>query len=232
MDRATAHYRAAIRRAPSFQPARYRLGNLLFKRGRLSQAKLQLERALELDGGHAESHLALARTLESMNDAAGAERHFEAAITLSPGLARAYLNYGNFVMRRGDRPRATQLLTRFQELKSADDLTARLLAVATEAPSDRASRLALVEHLTERGALSLALRSVHGFVLEDPDAADNYLLLAEVYHRMERDREARRTLGRGLERIPESRELQRALRATEDVPGGVGVENRGSDLRS
>jgi TolB-like protein/DNA-binding SARP family transcriptional activator/Flp pilus assembly protein TadD len=120
-DRATRAFYHAIDLAPDYAEAHAALANAyllcgatpdcppdpdsrpseeLIRRGRAAAA-----RALQLDSGLSEAHLALGRVLRNVDwDVAGAARHFERAVELNPNNADAYTalaqTYG--ILNRGD----------------------------------------------------------------------------------------------------------------------------------
>ncbi len=204
-------YRRAIALDPAAAGARFRFGKLLFASGRAKQAERELARAVALSRTHAESHLELAHALDALERSAKARHHFQRALELDPSLATAYLGYGNFVLRQGDRERGLALLAKFEELTALEQRTADLLAAVDFAPHDFEAEETLVRFLVEREQFPLALRAVQRSLLGDLDDERHYLLLAWIYREWGRDEDALRTLEQARARFPESEAVHRAL---------------------
>jgi len=127
MEEAEAAYRRALELDPTTRGARFRLGKMLVATGQVKEAERQLARAVRLAPDHAESHLELALTLDGLERATKARYHFEKALELDPSLANAYLGYGNFAARHGERERGAELLAKFQELTAVEQQVADLM---------------------------------------------------------------------------------------------------------
>jgi tetratricopeptide (TPR) repeat protein len=62
-DRASEHYREALRVDPGFAPSRANLGRLLFDAGRLEEARITFQRLVEVAPGEPDGFLGLAEAL-------------------------------------------------------------------------------------------------------------------------------------------------------------------------
>lgn len=77
------------------------LGLRYLNLGRLSEAKLNLKKALKLDSHNAEAHNALAVLSERLKQYDEAEEHYEDALDIDSGDLSALNNYGRFLCERG-----------------------------------------------------------------------------------------------------------------------------------
>jgi tetratricopeptide (TPR) repeat protein len=75
--RAEQLLRSALAQDQSLPDARYQLGNLALKKGRLAEAQQQLELAAKLDPDSAATHFALSRVYRRLGRKAGAARQME-----------------------------------------------------------------------------------------------------------------------------------------------------------
>src|SRR5262249_1076799 len=101
------YFQQAIQRDPTYALAYAGLANAysdspdLSPEEAYSKSKAMARIALEMDGGVAEAHTALAMIYEYALDWAGAEAEFRRAIALNPGYALAHQWYGNLLNKWG-----------------------------------------------------------------------------------------------------------------------------------
>src|SRR5262245_12541961 len=137
LDRAIAHFRAAIASDPDFAPAHAGLalayGRLLIfgyvppGRGLAEQKKAAL-RALELDPGLGGARAALAAARMQEWDWEGAEVEFRRAVETDPGSPVAHLWYGGYLRAVGRFEEALAQRRRALELDPVDPATNRAVA--------------------------------------------------------------------------------------------------------
>jgi len=137
LDRAIAHFRAAIASDPDFAPAQAGLalayGRLLIfgyvRPGRgLAEQKTAALRALELDPGLGGARAALAAARMQEWDWEGAEAEFRRAVETDPGSAVAHLWYGGYLRAVGRFEEALAQRRRALELDPVDPATNRAFA--------------------------------------------------------------------------------------------------------
>ncbi|MFQ5790759.1 MAG: tetratricopeptide repeat protein [Acidobacteriota bacterium] len=209
--KAEKEFQEALRINPKLHPAYHHYGRLLLRAGRYEEAVEKLTRAVELDPRHAESHDQLAQAHEALHQTEKARQHYHQAIELDPLLANAFLHYGNFLMRRGDRREGQELLRQFHELRAVEEKTRRLKAEVGFHPDDVQAKEKLSEHLIANQRYEEALRNAREFLASDPQVAEHYFLLGRAYLAMDRFMEAIRVLKEGLQLAPSSAEAHRNL---------------------
>lgn len=99
-------YRAALLDAPEDDgawqaEAHHLLGACLQQQGRHAEAVGALERAIQMDGGHAAYHHNLANSLRELGDATKAEAAYRRALAIEPGFVHASTALGNLLKAAG-----------------------------------------------------------------------------------------------------------------------------------
>ena len=211
LDEAEAAYRRALELDPATSGASFRLGKMLVASGQLKEAERQMARAVRLASDHAESHLELAQMLDGLERTTKARYHFEKALELDPSLAKAYLSYGNFAARHGEREHGKELLAKFQELTAVEKQITDLMGTVDFTPEDLEAKDELASFLIEHGQFPLALRAAQQYQLADPEEVRHHLLAARIYNAWGRHEDARRTLERAAAVFPDSAAVKRAL---------------------
>jgi tetratricopeptide (TPR) repeat protein len=168
-------YQRAVELDPDFAEAHIALADvcaLLWDRAALAReafaepARAAIERALELDPDSSRAHSALGFYRQSLADYAGAEAAFQRAIQLSPHDSVANGSYGYLLMYALSRP--------------ADAVLYLQHAVAMD-PLWPLARSRLGEALAAAGRTDEAVALLMSGVEADPQYADNYWRLGEVY---------------------------------------------------
>jgi Flp pilus assembly protein TadD len=85
---------------PKSADARERFGDALFRKGRMDEAIIQYQKALEIKPDFAEAHKTLGDTLLQIGRVDEAIVHYRKAVELRPGLVEVYNNLGNAFCRK------------------------------------------------------------------------------------------------------------------------------------
>ncbi|MFH1221244.1 MAG: tetratricopeptide repeat protein [Candidatus Eisenbacteria bacterium] len=103
---AIANYREALKRMPSFNPARIGLAIALASGGQFEEAKRELESGLQykFDLGAINTNIGILD--RQIGDAASAEKHFKQAIAADPQYIPARLDLADLYAGRGDKAKA------------------------------------------------------------------------------------------------------------------------------
>ena len=140
---------------PGFHIAR---ALLLFRKGDLGSAQIELERALALDPNSVEARLFLGKLYLSKGETAQAERKFKSAAELAPPRAPARLAYAEFKLRTGAIDEAKLLLTEITR-EAPDSLPAwRLLAQLNAAEKKPTEALGCLENVLLRDPTNIEAR--------------------------------------------------------------------------
>jgi tetratricopeptide (TPR) repeat protein len=91
-------WRTTIDRNPAGWLAQNNLGDTLFKKGRINEAIIQFQKALELQPNYEESHSGIALALIQKGDMDEAISHFKRAVEIQPGDAKAQYNLGHVLL--------------------------------------------------------------------------------------------------------------------------------------
>jgi Flp pilus assembly protein TadD len=195
--KAVAEFREAIRLDPGYVAPRILLGASLLALGRLSEAKVQLDRAVKLAPREPLARLQLAKACEGAGDWAGAVEQYRSLRGLVPqepeyayGLGKAYLRLSEWCLR---------------ELRAVDRGSARL-------------QQALGHNYRVQGRPDLALLAFERAAEEDPTLPEVHLAMAQIHLEQKRYAEARREIEKELALLPESagaRSLEKRLQALE-----------------
>jgi tetratricopeptide (TPR) repeat protein len=181
--KAITEFREAIRLDPTYVAPRILLGASLLALGRLSEAKLQLQRAVKLAPREPLARLQLARADERGGDWASAVEQYRVLRDLVPqepeyayGLGNAYLRLSEWCLR---------------ELRSLDRGAARL-------------QQALGHNYRVQGRPDLALVAFERAAEADPTLPEVHLAMAQIHLEQKRFTEARREIDKELALLPES----------------------------
>jgi tetratricopeptide (TPR) repeat protein len=83
-------------------PAHLNLGNALMEKGRVEEAMVHYQMALQMNPDHPEAQASLGDALRQMGRLDEAIGHLEKALEIKPDLATAHNNLGNLLAQRGD----------------------------------------------------------------------------------------------------------------------------------
>jgi tetratricopeptide (TPR) repeat protein len=108
--RAAQHFKTALKLDPHFDKAEFMLGAVNSVEFRLPQAKVNFERALQMNPQNPFYILHYGILLSRMGDTAGALREMKRAEQLNPSYARAYFNLGSLEARIGSYKEAKEQL--------------------------------------------------------------------------------------------------------------------------
>lgn len=94
LPEAIEHFKAAVRRDPTYVPAKINLANALFAAGAPTEAAQQLREAAELEPRNFVTYVVDAQMSYRLHDYANAERMCQVAVQLRPDSAEAWNNLG------------------------------------------------------------------------------------------------------------------------------------------
>jgi Flp pilus assembly protein TadD len=101
LEEASAHYRAALRIAPRFVPARQNLGLALLNQGKTEEAVQQYALAVRLQPANARLRTDYGLALANTRRDSAAITQYEAALRLQPGLTVAHIRLATALIRHG-----------------------------------------------------------------------------------------------------------------------------------
>jgi tetratricopeptide (TPR) repeat protein len=102
LEEAASFARQALNLRPDLVKGRDLLAAILLKQGKLEEAASQYQAFLQLVPSDSMAHQDLAVALEALRRPVEAEAHYQTALECDPGNVEARLNYGQFLMTRGD----------------------------------------------------------------------------------------------------------------------------------
>ena len=182
------------------------------------QARLNLQRALEIDSRSPAAHNAMALLFQLERDPNRAEEHFKMAIRYDGGFTPARNNYGVFL--------ATQ--QRYQEAYSQFEIASRDVSY-TLRPQVFAGLGVMAEKL---GKAEVARDSWERAIALDPELAGPYLELAEYHFERNEYPPAKRFLSAHNQRAkPSARSLWLEVRLEDAFGNADGVDSKGLALR-
>src|SRR5262249_42906417 len=111
--------------APAHGPGRHRLGQIHLRRGRLVEARQELERALQSVPRWADVHRALGEACEKAGDLVRAEQAYRDALAINQNFTEARLALAGVLARRG----ATEARDLVREARAYDPLHPRARAM-------------------------------------------------------------------------------------------------------
>jgi len=170
-------------------------GTLLFKEGRVEDAKAEFEAAVEVTPEDPLPHNNLGRTLIETGDIEGARKAFEKAIEISPRDPIANYNLGTLLAQLGDDNAAIE----------------HHRIVVSERPEMFDAHFNLANALRRTGQHAAAVPHYRVVIEGDPGRAAARLAEAYTLIRLQRDAEARGRLEEAYEAIPDNLEICNAL---------------------
>jgi arylsulfatase A-like enzyme/Tfp pilus assembly protein PilF len=222
-DAAEAGFDRVLQMNPRTTKAQWQLAEIWMARGEFARAEQALEAALAMNADRPAFLLKLAESRIQLSKLDDAERNLQEAIRLKPDLPMAHYDLGVLYEARGDAARAADAYTKELEISprtyQAHFNLAKLLSgarrvneavrhfrAAVEAnPAFGAGYLYLAKALLDAGELAAAEAAALQGLDSNPEPQVRPLghyVLADVYTRMGRQREAAQqvSLGRRLER--------------------------------
>ena len=183
---------------------RYRLAEVLLQQGELDEAGRQVERALEIEPGHARGQLLRARLALARQDWKKALAAVKRCWHDSHSRRQAHLLAAEAWQRLGETSRAEQLLAQVRELPADVPWPDPLVEEVDGLVVGARARLALASRLAEQGQPEEAV-AVLGQVVEDhPRELSAWLMLGELLLRRGRHEMAANALTRTIEIEPGS----------------------------
>jgi len=155
LETADARLSVALEYSPRFVEALVNLGLVELERGNFARARLLCERARRLNPDVAQPHHALGVLAERERRPDLASKHYYEALRVDPGFAPARENLGRLLFRAG---LVEEALVQFQ----------RLVAVAPDSPSARASLCAALVRLHREGESDALLAAALARFPDDP----------------------------------------------------------------
>jgi arylsulfatase A-like enzyme/predicted Zn-dependent protease len=183
-DDAAANFRKTLTAEPKTARAEVGLGVIAFRKGRADEAKAALARALAIDPKARWARYNTALIAESEKDPARAIAEYRAEIADYPDAYKALFNLGRLLSKSGDLPGAVELLRRCVDHQPEWPIGRFYLAQALLQSGD----LDAAKAEAQRG-LALDARSTY--------ASLGHFVLADVYNRQGRERDAVTELRKG-----------------------------------
>jgi len=140
------------------------LGFTLFKQGRVDDAIVHYEQALQIRPGFAEAHCNLGNALLQEGRVDDAIVHYEQALQIRPGYADAHFNLGVALFRKGN---VDEAITHFQKALQIK-------------PGDTEARLALGNALLQQGRAGEAMVHFQTALQIEPDNAEAHCNLGNA----------------------------------------------------
>ncbi|HSQ15920.1 MAG TPA: tetratricopeptide repeat protein, partial [Candidatus Binatia bacterium] len=109
-DNALGSYRKALKYAGDEPDIRYEIANVLVKKGRLPDAREELEKALAADEGHTKSRYLLAGILAASGERGKAMAEYDRVLEEDPENDDAYHHIATLHAERGEYSRAEEVL--------------------------------------------------------------------------------------------------------------------------
>lgn len=111
-------YRKALELEPDHPGALLNLGNLLYQRGKLAEARDLYRSAVEAAPEYAEAHYNLANVLDDLGQSDAAVSEYREALALAPDFQAAHFNLALVLEKMGDRPAAREHWAAYLRLES------------------------------------------------------------------------------------------------------------------
>lgn len=121
-DEALALLRRVAEREPDYPPVFYRIGEVLDRNGRRTEARDAYEKALRLDPNLAVAHQNLGQTLLALGHMPASVQHLERALELGGENSRCYAALARGYSRLGDKRRAAQAEAQCRRTKKVLEL--------------------------------------------------------------------------------------------------------------
>lgn len=200
-----------LRLKPDYAPAELKLADLLLRFGRYPEAQRHYEARLRKSPGDPYSQLGLARIALQSDDWPRAQTALETLVQSAPAFSTAHNLLAELYRARGETEKAaeqSQLGSQAARFREAEDPWMAQLAEWSYDPY-RLQVLGATEMQT--GHLEASLPFYEKSVSLNPSDGTAYDALADVYLRLNRLADARKTLEAGLAAAPKTRELYSTL---------------------
>ena len=120
LDRAEATLRAAIDKAPNYEPAQLMMGRVLFEGQKLTRARAHLQRAIKLKPNEPDAYLVLTQLWLDLGKTDEAVKTVDELAAALPGEPIGYRRLGLALAERGDAVRAERLLNKATDRDPGD----------------------------------------------------------------------------------------------------------------
>ncbi|HUT39817.1 MAG TPA: tetratricopeptide repeat protein [Gammaproteobacteria bacterium] len=181
---ATDNLRAALALNPDDAPARLRLGEVLFKGGKLEEARALFEALLKQQPDSAWAHHRLAQVLAALGDPAGAIDQNRRAIELYENFGAAQYALALAYRDRGELQLAEAHMARYREHPEQSPAHVDALLEALDALDISATaQVRRAKRLERAGRMQDALQALQQAVAVEPDSVEAHSQLVRMYHR-------------------------------------------------
>jgi tetratricopeptide (TPR) repeat protein len=163
LEEAARSYLDALNRKPGLAVLHANLAWVYVRQGRLNEALIQLERAIQLDSRDPSSYRLLGRVLRDLENPERALEAFELAVELDPSAREGYLELADLHQSRRELPQAEEWLTRYLDLDPDDVETLYFLGTVLSYQNELARARAVLEKViaAEPGHARAWFRKAH-----------------------------------------------------------------------
>src|SRR5204863_4627098 len=120
VDKATSHYREAVRLEPNSAESYYNFGVLEFSHGKQREAQAAFQKALQVNPAYADAHNNLGYLLEAQGRVDEAIGHYRKAIDNKPDFRLAHFHLGRVLANRKQYAEAIDHLLKTLQPEDAD----------------------------------------------------------------------------------------------------------------
>jgi tetratricopeptide (TPR) repeat protein len=184
---------AALALQPADAEARFKLGELTFDAGDFAAAREHLALALGANPNHLEARFLLGLAEQRLGNPQAAAEALAAVLQEVPGHVGALLNLGRLQIAAGRADEGRRTLERFRATSVVQDEIDFLTRANEKNPGNVEGRLALAAKLLEIGRSAEALDEALAARVLAPRRPGIYRLLAEIFGRLGREDDARRS---------------------------------------
>jgi tetratricopeptide (TPR) repeat protein len=179
---AIVNLRAALQLQPGYAPAQLRLGELLFKTGRLDEARALFEAVLESDTDSPWAHHALAQVLTAQGELPAALDHNRRAVGLFDSFGPAHYALALAYRDRGETEPAARHLARYQQHPdSKPPRVDPLLEALLELDISASAHIRRAKRLEAAGRRSDAAQALEQAVAMEPESIEARSQLIRLY---------------------------------------------------
>jgi len=189
-EKAAEHYRKAIETDDRYAEAHNNMGNAHRALGDTDAALGEYERAIELRENYAEAYNNMATALRDQQKLEEAEFSYRRALQIRPNYIEAAQNLSTLLLQQ----------------KRYDDALRILGDILKTQPKSVPTLICVARAQLMRGAHSTAERAAKMALDEDPESAEAYTVLGQIYHELDRFEESVVNHEKALKIKPESLE--------------------------